>query len=76
MAAPPSAAASLKRTLQQQQVRSLYRRSLKNMLSWAIFRDIFYTEVRVAATLCVNPGPDGPAVRAGLFINGTFCSPN
>jgi len=56
MAAPPSAAASLRRTMQQQQVRSLYRRSLKNMLSWAIFRDIFYTEVSAAANPCRHRG--------------------
>ncbi len=34
------------RAVQQEQVKRLYRHSLKNMLSWAIRRDIFYQEVR------------------------------
>ncbi|CAI7827308.1 unnamed protein product [Closterium sp. NIES-53] len=37
-------AATLRRELQQQRARQLYRRSLKNTLSWAIFRDIYYDE--------------------------------
>ena len=34
------------RALQSQQVKRLYRHSLKNLLSWAIRRDIFFEEVR------------------------------
>ena len=34
------------RALQTQQVKRLYRHSLKNLLSWAIRRDIFFEEVR------------------------------
>eukprot|EP00270_Netrium_digitus_P014552 TRINITY_DN4961_c0_g1_i3.p1 TRINITY_DN4961_c0_g1~~TRINITY_DN4961_c0_g1_i3.p1 ORF type:complete len:138 (+),score=35.71 TRINITY_DN4961_c0_g1_i3:58-414(+) len=33
-----------RRALQQQRVRTLYRQSLKNLMSWCIFRDLFYTE--------------------------------
>eukprot|EP00475_Leptophrys_vorax_P036673 TRINITY_DN6238_c0_g1_i1.p1 TRINITY_DN6238_c0_g1~~TRINITY_DN6238_c0_g1_i1.p1 ORF type:complete len:128 (-),score=1.01 TRINITY_DN6238_c0_g1_i1:135-482(-) len=39
-----SAAQGLRRELQQQRARQLYRRSLKNALSWAIFRDLWYDE--------------------------------
>ena len=34
------------RALQTQQVKRLYRHSLKNLLSWAIRRDIYFEEVR------------------------------
>ena len=33
------------RALQKEQVKRLYRHSLKNMLSWAIRRDLFADEV-------------------------------
>ncbi|CAI5470101.1 unnamed protein product [Closterium sp. Yama58-4] len=39
-----AAASTVRRELQQQRARQLYRRSLKNALSWAIFRDIYYDE--------------------------------
>ena len=40
-----TAAVAAKRALQQQRARILYRKSLRNVLSWAVHRDIFYVEV-------------------------------
>ncbi|KAJ7558725.1 hypothetical protein O6H91_04G053100 [Diphasiastrum complanatum] len=39
-----SASIAAQRALQKQRVRLLYRRSLKNVLSWAMDRDLFYNE--------------------------------
>ncbi|BBN00151.1 NADH dehydrogenase (ubiquinone) 1 beta subcomplex subunit 9 [Marchantia polymorpha subsp. ruderalis] len=39
-----SAANAAKRALQQERTRLLYRRSLKQILSWAVHREIFYVE--------------------------------
>lgn len=40
-----TAAIAARRALQQQRARFLYRKSLRNVLSWAVHRDIFYVEV-------------------------------
>ncbi|CAI5988832.1 unnamed protein product [Closterium sp. NIES-65] len=49
-------AATLRRELQQQRARQLYRRSLKNTLSWAIFRDIYYDEASAQTSFLEGRG--------------------
>ncbi|XP_024377963.1 NADH dehydrogenase [ubiquinone] 1 beta subcomplex subunit 9 isoform X2 [Physcomitrium patens] len=39
-----TAAVAARRALQQQRTRVLYRKALRNVLSWAVHRDIFYVE--------------------------------
>ncbi|KAG0575519.1 hypothetical protein KC19_5G009900 [Ceratodon purpureus] len=41
-----TAAIAARRALQQQRSRVLYRKTLRNVLSWAVHRDIFYVEAQ------------------------------
>uniref|UniRef100_A0A7I4DZH7 NADH dehydrogenase [ubiquinone] 1 beta subcomplex subunit 9 n=1 Tax=Physcomitrium patens TaxID=3218 RepID=A0A7I4DZH7_PHYPA len=41
-----TAAVAARRALQQQRTRVLYRKALRNVLSWAVHRDIFYVEAQ------------------------------
>jgi hypothetical protein len=54
-----TAAIAARRALQQQRARVLYRRALRNVLSYAVHRDIFYVEVLVSLSLSfpIIPSP-------------------
>lgn len=46
---------------QRQRAVHLYRHSLKNILSWAIRRDVFWEEVRPRLLACSMPPACSPA---------------
>ena len=62
------------RALQKEQVKRLYRHSLKNMLSWAIRRDLFAEEVRDKAPLIHHLWSYLRATREALNAEMLVCA--